>query len=412
MARADETLFGPSASVGVPSRESKATCNTTLLLDPRSVPPLLQRTVRLTPEELAAFAAANPPPVAEHVEIAPEAVIRTPAPTPTSPPAAIPIPMAAALTAPPVAIPGDDAPRMEERRTRPRLGLVLVMALPVVLGLIAFATLEFLISTNKTWIAPTVLTSTDARVLQVSATIQQETARQSELLLSRKELATRLREAERWVAVEATFQTGFRAALESDLQVQRAELRRLRSLLEVDAEEGSRDEDTTAKLAAVRERIRVLEAASKNPRGAGAYDALALRREFDRSVVASEKARELATALTKALADTDEVLRQKAALVASLRGSPYSLAADGDVALAFVPYENRRGVEAGTPVYACKTSLFRCRKVGSLGAALPGEIQGTHPLDGRALRGQLFRLTLSEPQSAERPVLYAGRAPL
>ena len=41
------------------------------------------------------------------------------------------------------------------------------------------------------WIAPTLLSSTDPRVLQVAATLQQETVRKNDLLFQKKELDTR-----------------------------------------------------------------------------------------------------------------------------------------------------------------------------------------------------------------------------
>jgi hypothetical protein len=400
----------PRPPISLPS------CKETLLLGPGVIPlSTHQRTIRLSPEELAALSPAAAP--REEVALpqrseTPSAPAPASAPAPTSAPARVEVaPQAVIRPTVTPAVPVSPA-RTEAPRARLRTVLFVVLGVMLLVGVGVFVAIELLVSTNKGWLAPTVLTSTDGRVLQVAATIQQETARQSDLSLSRKELATRLREAERWVAVEETFQTSFRAALESDLQAHRTELRRVRALLEAERQEGPSDDELEKKLATVRDRIRILEAASRNPRGTGAYDTLALRREYDRSVVASEKAREVAAALTKALADTDEVLRQKEALLASLRASPYSLAIDGDVALAFVPYENRRQVEAGAPIFACKTSLLFCRRVGALGAPLPGEIQGSHPLDGRALRGQLYRLTLAEPRSAERPLLYAGRPPL
>ena len=161
----------------------------------------------------------------------------------------------------------------------------------------------------------------------------------------------------------------------------------------------------------MRTRIRLLEAASRDGR-ATSYDALALRRELDRSVVAADKARELSAALTKAIAAADDALKQKDTLLASIDASPYRLAIDGDVALGFVPYENLPAATSDSTLVACRTTLLFCHPVGTVGEALAGEVRGVPPLDGRDRRGQLVRLTLTEPRAAERTVLYAGHGPL
>jgi hypothetical protein len=88
-------------------------------------------------------------------------------------------------------------------------------------------------------------------------------------------------------------------------------------------------------------------------------------------------------------------------------------AAQGNVTVALFPYDNRGSVKAGAPLYSCMLGFVLCRKVGKVAEVLPGELEVHHPLHGaQSLRGQAARLELWRPQAAERPVLFAGRAPL
>jgi len=353
-----------------------------LAAPPPSRSPASSRTLKLSPGELAAW-------------------IGAPGSAPSK------LPPQPALPSVPTTVPSAP-PRATVRR---RSLLAGGLAGAVALGVAAFAVAQALASTSTRWVAPLVLSSADPRVVQVAATLQQETARRSDLLLQKKEIETRLDEARESVALEESFQASFKAALRSDLAAERAELRHLETLLAWrDASKGAASAvpfgaDLDAKVSTIQQRVRLLESASRSGRAAAGYDVLTFRRELDRSQAAGDQARALSAALTRTLAETTDVLKQKETLLASLEASPYRLAIAGDVTLGFVPYDNVAEVKTGEALVACKTSLLFCHPVGTVGELLAGEVRGTNPLDGQETRGRLVRLLLTEPRSAERPTL-------
>ncbi len=292
------------------------------------------------------------------------------------------------------------------------------VAAALALGAISYAGTHALLVRNRRWVAPTVLSKSDPRVLQLAATLQQETARKSELALRKKDLEARGREATQWRELEAGFQASFMAALKNDLSAQRAELRRVQKLLADREAEGAAGAGPTgdraeldAKLASIKLRVRLLEGALRGGR-AGTYEGLALRREYDRSVLEAGKAREVEDSIAKSLADVDEQLKKKDTLLASIEASPYRLAVDQDVTLGFVPYDNAAAAKSGEALLACKTSLLFCDRVGEVGETLAGEVRGLHPVTGLEVRGQLVRVTLAPGRAVPDSVLYAGQAPL
>jgi hypothetical protein len=367
-------------------------------------------TVRLSPQEehgLANTQAATPvslpaaPPRRRTVQLSIEELFALfrPMPKPAAPAARAAVP----------------APRAASGARRMLLGGV---AAALALGALSYAGTHALLVRNKRWVAPTVLSKSDPRVLQLAATLQQETARKSDLTLRKKELESRAREAAQWRDLEAGFQASFMAALKNDLTTQRAELRRVQKLV-ADREAanaaggagptGDRA-DLDARLASIKQRVRLLEGALRG--GRGTYEALALRREYDRSVLEAGKAREVEDTIAKGLADVDDQLKKKDALLASIDASPYRLAIDQDVTLGFVPYDNAAAAKSGAALIACKTSLLFCDRVGEVGDALAGEVRGLHPVTGLEVRGQLVRVTLAPGRTVPDSVLYAGEPPL
>jgi hypothetical protein len=232
------------------------------------------------------------------------------------------------------------------------------LAAAIAVGLASFAVFHWLTSFDHRWIAPTLLSSADPRVVQVAAALQAERARRDELVLRKGELETRLRRVERWTELEQSVQASFQGALRSGR--------------------------------------------------AGGYDVLALRRAYDDSVAASEEARESAGLLRTAISDLSDALARQDALLASIEASPYALAISGDAALGFVPYENLAQVRPGDALVACAIGASLCHPVGTVGELVPGEVHGTSPFGGGdELRGRLVRMALSDPLAARMRVLYA-----
>lgn len=410
---------GPSSAHTSSAQSGSVSAAPTLMFDPAALPAPPSKisaahTVKLSMEQVAALRASHTvmmqPSAQDNVS---GGTISLPG-APRLPPPPMPV-LPSAVQPPPIAA----LPERDVARTVPwyrSRSFVLALAALLALSLALFGGASALVWSNHRWIAPTVLASTDPRVVQVAATLQQETARKNELVLQKNEMEMRLREARKSLEVEEAFLAGFKAALHSDLDARRGELRRLQALIVTldsepdDPASTSKKAELDARLEAVRRRVQLLEAAESG-RG-GTYDALALRREMDRSAAAADKARDLSAALSKALADANAVLERKNALLASIDSSPYGIAIAGDAVLGFAPYENLGEMRVGSPLFACKTTLMFCREVGTVGETLPGEVRGTHPLGGKELRGQLVRLRLTEIRAAERPLLYANRAPL
>ncbi len=380
---------------------------------PTVVMPSPDATVRMTANDLSGFAStqaatpvslpAAPAPPRKTMQLSIEELLALFRP----PPRAATVAKAGAAT--PASLPS--------RGARPRQLLIGGVVAALALGGLSYGGTHALLVKNQRWVAPTVLSKTDPRVLQLAAMLQQETTRKSELALRKKELEARARQASQWRELEMGFQASFMAALKNDLDGQRAELRRVQKLVAdreaADAAAGvpADHAELDARVASVKLRVRLLEGALRGGRP-GTYEALALRREYDRSVLEAGKVRELEETLTKSLADVDDQLKKKDALLATIDASPYRLAIDQDVTLGFVPYENAAAAKSGEALIACRTSLLFCDRVGEVGEGLAGEVRGLHPVTGLEVRGQLVRLTLPAGRSVPDSVLYAGQPPL
>ena len=56
--------------------------------------------------------------------------------------------------------------------------------------------------------------------------------------------------------------------------------------------------------------------------------------------------------------------------------------------------------------------LALCERVGRIGAHVPGERTGEHPVYGKLLRGKWVQIIIDEPEWAEAKVLHTNRPPL
>jgi hypothetical protein len=402
---------------GDASRPRSASATPTIVAPGGAPPPRMQTVVMQAPRsaDLAALAPTQEAPPGDTVRTSPQGTVQLsiealiglmrplakPAKKDSTPPTS-------ASVAPPAA----------PRRTRVRFAARALAAVAAV-GLLAYASVHGVLANDTRWVTPTLLSKSDPRVVQVATALQQETTRKSALVARINEIETRQRETARWIELEQSFQASFKAALRADLDGQRAELRRLQKLLadrqEAEAATPSAEDDAAsaavvqAKIENVKERVRMLDAVLRG--GRSTYQSLALRREYDRSVAGVAQATEVQAVLTKALADAQAALAEKERLIASIESSPYRLAIDGDVTLGFVPYENATAASKGAPLVACRTSIFFCAPVGTIGDKVAGEVHGTHPFNGKELRGQLVRLSLDDPRAAELQVAFAGRGP-
>jgi hypothetical protein len=112
-------------------------------------------------------------------------------------------------------------------------------------------------------------------------------------------------------------------------------------------------------------------------------------------------------ALVERVAQVDEMVQQ-------IEERPLFQAVEKDLELAFVPYTQLAGVNAGADVYTCVWGLFWCRSVGSVSAMVPGEIVQADPW-GSQVRGEYVVLDLIDHEAARAKTLrirgWGRRAP-
>ncbi len=117
-----------------------------------------------------------------------------------------------------------------------------------------------------------------------------------------------------------------------------------------------------------------------------------IKLEAERRSLVSQKA-----VTEESLLKMDEVLAQ-----ASRRPIYRAVQASTDVA--FVPYTQLKGVEAGADIVQCSYLIFKCRTVGRVAEVLPGEVVAQDPWSDVA-RGQYAILDLSDREASHEKVL-------
>lgn len=357
------------------------------------------------------------------------------------------------------------ANRVNSAATNAYKALGTVLLVLILLGFITYLGTQGFFLVNRSWVAPTVISPTDPEILQLNAQIAQQAAARDKVLAERRDAQARLEDAERTLAAEKDFQERFQAALHSERAWRAQALRRLTTLREeyqqarqeieesnraysglarVRTEElyGARMLDQEAhlttnhqlaqmaqsnltlaehaaeletRLEGLRRELHSFDAAREGRSGkAGRVtsDVLLLEREYTRSVLAQAHAESARAALQADLRALDEAVARYEKLLATIRGSPYLRAFEGNLTVAFVPYDNLEKARPGTALYACAAKLVWCRQVGMVGEVLEGEVQVKHPIRQHFLRGVMVELQLQEGPSAREELLHLGRPPL
>lgn len=346
-------------------------------------------------------------------------------------------------------------------------GIGFVVLTAILLGLASYIGVNLFYMVNSSWLAPTVVSPTDERVLQLNAQLAQQTSLREKLAADRADLNARLLDADRTIAMQEGFQRNFELAVEADLNARRAELLRLQrlSMEYINAkQEIQRSNDAYAgmsreqlaelkgahlvedehlvnvnfqlsqithsnlsleekqvaldtKTAQLQHEIGALHAAkSQTQRSAGSgeqpsYDALRIQQEYTKSFLEVQKAKDTSVALKQSIAAIDAALARYDRMLKTIQDSPYIKATEHHLTVAFVPYENLKNVPADAPVYGCRLNMLFCHQVGRVTAVLEGEVSIKHPLHNQAERGQMVQIEVEDASARER-VLFAGRAPL
>jgi hypothetical protein len=358
-------------------------------------------------------------------------------------------------------------------RIAARLNIVAVNAYKVVgvvvlgailAGLLSYLTLQGFFVFSRRWIAPTILSPTDERVLRLSVQLAEQTAARDRLVAEKRDLQARLDDVERGLAQQRTFQQQFRNALQAERAVRSHELSlwlalrakyvttqddvvtanhayaglaRTREdslfathlvdrerylttnhqLAEMSASELSLAEkgiDIESRIARLQRDLRSISFMGSGAKGDAALsiDLLKLEQDYVHSVSDVAKASAQRDNLLEQIRMTTSSLERFDRLVSSLRNSPYLRAIEDHVTIAFVPYENLEHTFEGTPLYRCVLELIACKRVGVTGQLLDGEVTEQHPIRNNVLRGAMVEIRLEDGAGAREKLLHVGHPPL
>jgi hypothetical protein len=342
------------------------------------------------------------------------------------------------------------------------VGLVVLGA--ILAGLLSYLTMQGFFVFSRRWIAPTILSPTDERVLRLSVQLAEQSANRDRLVGERRDLQTRLDEAQRVLAQQRTFQQQFRNALYSERAMRSHELslllavrakyvaaqddvvaanqayaglartreetlfaahlvdrerylttnHQLAQMSETDLSLAQKGIDIESRIARLRRDLRSIAVMSggANADSSLSIDLLKLEQEYVHSTSEIAKATVVRDNLAEQLRITTSSLERFERLVAALRNSPYLRAMEDHVTVAFVPYDNLQHTYEGTPLYRCLVGIFACKRVGVTGQLLDGEVTEQHPIRNNVLRGAMVEIRLDDGAGAREKLLHVGHPPL
>ncbi|MCI0572205.1 MAG: hypothetical protein L0Y66_15725 [Myxococcaceae bacterium] len=337
----------------------------------------------------------------------------------------------------------------------------------ILLGLVSYLGVQGFFTVGHSWVAPTILSPTDERILTLNTKLAQQSVERDRLMAERRELEGKLEEADRIIATQRVFQNRFAEAVKDERDARARELKRLTVLQE--AYQTTQEEildSNRAYAGLTRNRAEALKAArllareayltqnyqlaqmaqanlafSENEVGLqgrveglrrelGSLSFLASRapesqspvrlttnvlmldRERLKSELEVSRAQQTRAATKAGLEAVDRALKRYEDVLKAIEDSPYLRAISRNVTVAFVPYENLDNAAPGTPLYGCSLGLLWCRQVGAVREVLEGEVVMKHPIRHTLLRGVMVEVELQEPEWARKELLHAARPPL
>jgi len=344
------------------------------------------------------------------------------------------------------------------------IGFVVLTA--ILVGLLSFLFTRVFYLFNQSWIAPTLLSATDERIVRLSAELVHQNTQRDRLRVERTSLQVGLSDAQRRAETGGAIREALTRAALNEAKARRGERRRLHELSGTvdavrdqvvdatrefsDVSRKTLDEqfqaglttherylsgelqlgqlaqtrlalaEKASDLAARREQMKreadaLLSATVGDDPGSAHLnvDALRLRQDFVRAALDVAKARDEITAYTEALATLDRAIARHDDLLKTLAEDPLLRALHGNATMAFVPYENSAHVRQGGPVFACRLDMLWCHKVGQVNQILPGEVSQHSPVEAKNQRGLMLEITLQDGgQAARHQVLFLDHAPL
>jgi hypothetical protein len=239
-------------------------------------------------------------------------------------------------------------------------GIVALSA--ILVGLLAFVTVNVFYFFNRSWVGPVILDKGHVKVVEASNMLAAAKMRATELESQRIETRASLAEIDRLVATNAKYLA---------------------------------DVATLAE----KEGLRTVQGA-------------VLRREIDQATLERADALDRKVTLTQRLKELDGRINDQRQVLDRINASPYIKASQQEVIVAFVPYQNLSTVRPGASLYGCSWGLVGCSKVGKVIRQIEGEMQGVHPHDNSFQRGVMVEVELSDRSAGEETVLFAGKKPL
>ncbi|SES96068.1 hypothetical protein [Stigmatella erecta] len=344
-------------------------------------------------------------------------------------------------------------------------GLGTCLLVLILLSFITYLGMQAFFLVSEGWVVPTIIAPTDPAILQLNSQIAQQAAARSQLMADRRDVQARLANAERTVIAEQAFQERFQEALKGERAARAQALQRfsaLRRQYQHAQAEISGSAQAFAGMARVRTQTlhdaRMLDqeayltsnhqlaqmaqsqltlaehaadlenrleglqrellgfdsvqarGRSRSPQVTTA--ALLLEREYTRSLLEQARAENTRSALKEDLQGLDEAVARYDQLLKTIRDSPYLRAFEGNLTVAFVPYDNLDASPPGTPLYACRAKLVWCHQVGVVGQAQEGEVSVKHPIRQHFVRGVMVEVHLQDGLSVQEELLHLGQPPL
>lgn len=337
----------------------------------------------------------------------------------------------------------------------------------ILAGLLSYLGLQAFFLVNRSWLAPTIVSSTDRQILELNAQIALQTAHRERLLAERRDIEVQLANAERVIEAHRQFDSRFAEAVAYERDAAKTQLEALGGLtkaLEREADEIRESRGAFASLARVRasklkearlvdretwlttnhqlaqmadatfsfdQRTVTLNDQLAQTRrrvgglndllhrlqrpdessGAPTTEALLLEKELVRSSLEAARAAHTRDTLRLTLSSLDESIRRHAELLEAIRRSPWIRATERNVTVAFVPYENVDVLKEGEALHGCAVQLVWCRRIGTVKEIYEGEVTAKHPVRNIELRGVMVEIELEDARWAREPVLHAGGAP-
>ena len=333
-----------------------------------------------------------------------------------------------------------------------------VMLAGILAGTASYIGVQTFYLVSASWVVPVIVSAHDERAVRAQQLVSNQEAERDRMQLELLTLHGETEDARRRLQMERAFQSGFAQAVAADVSQRRGTFKRLQGLAQrydelrpvlensdpstaarsaeharslLDARmideadflqrgmQASRMAQThlalTESRIALDDRVSTLErsiaALGAIPGERPTYDALLMRRELHRSQIEAERAETTVEVLQQRMVALEDGVARREALLQSLAGSPYLRAMSQHATLAFVPYRNSGGLEAGQTIFGCVLGPLWCKEVGRIGSIIDGEVTGRHPLSHDELRGVMIDLQMEESW-AQRPVLYLRKAPL